>query len=170
MLQPELSNQSHQKIEKHDGTLRYAPCALRGLKRCSVGIVAGFLSCFEARKRARRLKQQIVRAGERHISTGIVAKAAAWLQPFMPLVARGFSFCLTPLHTRRGAARRFMFAWAGVFYSCVPLAALSSSAGSCSRSSVAAFSPARQLPFSEQVLSILRALRDGTAALYQTFR
>ena len=142
---------------------------MRGLKRRSVDIVAGSRSGFEEKKRASRLTPQVP-AGERHISTGILAKAAAWLQPFMPLVARGFSFCLTPLHTRRGAARRFMFAWAGVFYSCVPLAALSSSAGSCSRSSVAAFSPARQLPFSEQVLSILRALRGGTAALHQKFR
>ena len=46
------------------------------------------------KKRASRLKQQIVRAGERHISTGILAKAAAWLRPFMPLVAHGFSVCL----------------------------------------------------------------------------
>ena len=43
-------------------------------KRRSVGIVAGSAFYFEERKRARRLKQQIVRAGKRHISTGIIAK------------------------------------------------------------------------------------------------
>ncbi len=92
-------------------------------KRRSVDIVAGSASCFEEKKRASRLKHQIVRAGELHIAMGMIANAAAWLRPFMPLVAHGFSFCLTPLHTRRGAVHRFMFAWAGIFYSCVPLAA-----------------------------------------------
>ena len=100
-------------------------------KRRSVDIVAGSRSCFEERKRTRRLKHQIARAGKRHISTGMIANAAARLRPFMPLVAHGFSFCLAPLHPRRGAARRFMFAWAGVFYCRIRSAALGFSAGSC---------------------------------------
>ena len=127
-------------------------------KRRSVGIFAGSRSCFEERKRARRLKHQSVRAGKRHISTGIVANAAAWLQSFMPLVAHGFSFWLArSSHSLAYAQRmrRLIFALAGVFYSCVPPAALRSSAGTCGRSSIGAFSPARQLKCLEQGSSIL---------------
>ena len=79
------------------------------LKRRSVGIVAGSVSCFEERKRARRLNSQIVCAGKRHISTGIIANAAAWLRSFMPLVVRGFSVCLARLSHSLAYAQGTMF-------------------------------------------------------------
>ena len=127
-------------------------------KRRSVDIGVGSVSCFEERKRARRLKQQIVRAGERHISTGIIANASRRMATVFHAAGSARLFGLShslayaqgggaPVHVRMG--RRFLLP-----RSAHPPALAGSSF-------VGAFSPARQLNCSELVLSILCALRCG---------
>ncbi len=119
-------------------------------KRRSVDIVAGSAFCFE--EKTRKLLETADRASgrtayfdgntsqSRHMATAVHAAGSARL----------FGLSHSLAYAQGGA---------GVFYCRVQLAALGSSSGSCVRSSVDAFSPARQLKCSELVLSILAECR-----------
>ena len=140
-------------------------------KRRSVDIVAGSAFCFEEKNA--QLACPLRSCGgtayfdgnssqSRRIATAVHAAGSARLfvlsrPPSLPCI-------------RAGGRRAGSCSHGPAFFYChVPPAAFGSSAGSCGRSSVGAFTPARQLKCSELVSSILCALRCGTAALHQKF-